>query len=557
MKPSSLCLVLIIAAAAGLRFWGLGFGLPNINCRPDETILVDHALAIGAGDFNPHFFNYPTFHFYLLTLVYGLYFCLGYAGGIFADIRAFQHLYLQDPSSFYLIGRALSAVLGTASVGLVYAIGRHLGGERVGLLGAAFLAGAFLHVRDSHFLTVDIAATFHVLLAYCFALRYCAVGRRANLLLAGLFAGLAVSTKYNMALLMPGLGLAVWFGPQQLEGKSRQIVLLGAVATAAFILGSPYIVLDFPAFWRDFNFERLHAAQGHGIDLGRGWWHHLSFSLPLGLGWPLWAAGILGLVCLGRFYRRPGWVLLSGVLVYYGVAGSSYTVFVRYMVPIIPFLCLAAAVLVDISLKGRSIWPTVLAGGLLVAPSAYAAYQHGRLLVQPDTRLLATHWIEEQIPSGTRLALVGDGVGYPTLARSREWLTRQWEDRRARGAGQWLEWALSWGDYPPTPNYNIVELRAYNPLALRSIWTQYSTADLRRRDIRWVVVHLHPLAYSAVDTTFAIQLEQEGVIEWEIDPFKGRTKRPVYDPIDAYYTPLAGFQGVARPGPALRIYRLP
>ena len=558
MRPSHIGLGFILAVAASLRFWGLAFGLPNLNCRPDETILVDHALAIGAGDLNPHFFNYPSLHFYLLALLYGFYFCLGYLGGIFEDLEAFQYQYLQDPSSFYLIGRGLSALLGTASVALVYAMGRRVGGERVGFLGAAFLAGAFLHVRDSHFLTVDIAATFHILLAYLYAFRYLDSGRRTHLVLAGLFAGLAVSTKYNMALLVPALGVAAW-SAQGRRGreKSGDLALLAVVAMVTFLLSSPFALLDFPAFWRDLNFELLHAMQGHGVDLGRGWWHHLSFSLPLGMGWPLWVAGILGLGCLVVRCRRSGWVLLSGVLVYFGIAGSSYTVFVRYMVPIVPFLCLAAAVLVDALFKGRGVRPIVLVGGFLVAPSVYAAYQHDRLLGQPDTRLLATRWIEEHIPSGDRLALVGDSVGYPALNRTREWLKGQWEDRSAVGGGRWLEWALGWRGFPPAPNYDVVELRARNPLALRSIWTKYSTAALRQGEVRWVVTHQHPLAYSGVDSAFAAQLRREGVLVWELNPFKEREGQPLYDPIDAYYTPLAGFQAVERPGPLMRIYRLP
>ncbi|MDB4698654.1 hypothetical protein OAF45_00760, partial [Candidatus Latescibacteria bacterium] len=67
-------LAAILLVGLALRVWGLAFGLPNISCRPDESTLVHRALAIGAGDPNPHFFNYPSLHFYLLAAVYGAYY---------------------------------------------------------------------------------------------------------------------------------------------------------------------------------------------------------------------------------------------------------------------------------------------------------------------------------------------------------------------------------------------------------------------------------------------------------------------------------------------------
>ena len=115
-----LCLAAIILSAIGLRFWGIGFGLPNVNCRPDESILVHKALSIASGDLNPHFFNYPSFQFYLLALLYGLYFAGGWVVGAFAEVAQFELGYFTDPSAFYAIGRSATAVLGVVSVGIVY-----------------------------------------------------------------------------------------------------------------------------------------------------------------------------------------------------------------------------------------------------------------------------------------------------------------------------------------------------------------------------------------------------------------------------------------------------
>ena len=175
----------ILLAALALRIWGIDFGLPNTLTRPDETTLVHRALAIGAGDLNPHFFRYPSLHFYVLALVYGLYYVAGLATGRFDGVEDFQYEFFTDPSNVFILGRLVSAAMGTASVLLVYYIARRWGGRGAGLLSALFLGVAFLHVRDSHFLTLDVPATFYLLVACEYAWRHLDQPRARTALLAG------------------------------------------------------------------------------------------------------------------------------------------------------------------------------------------------------------------------------------------------------------------------------------------------------------------------------------------------------------------------------------
>src|SRR6185503_5048872 len=97
---------------------------------------------------------YPNFYFYL----------------VYAWIRlllAARSLWIATPDyatllttgglpALILNGRALTAAVGTASVLVVYAIGRRAGGTMLGLVTAALVAGNFLHVRDSHALKPDV-----------------------------------------------------------------------------------------------------------------------------------------------------------------------------------------------------------------------------------------------------------------------------------------------------------------------------------------------------------------------------------------------------------------
>ncbi|PIO08996.1 hypothetical protein COT47_00290, partial [Candidatus Woesearchaeota archaeon CG08_land_8_20_14_0_20_43_7] len=132
-------LVLILALALALRLLGIDFGLPYVF-YPDEAVIVNHAVAFGTGDLNPHYFNYPSLYMYVMFVIYGLIYVVGWLTGIFASTADFARLFFNDVTLFYLPGRLISAVCGVASVAMVYLLGRRTYNVRVGLMSAAFLA---------------------------------------------------------------------------------------------------------------------------------------------------------------------------------------------------------------------------------------------------------------------------------------------------------------------------------------------------------------------------------------------------------------------------------
>ena len=60
----------IVLLAAGARFWGLWFGLPLVEARPDETFVINVARSFLSGEFSPQFYDYPWLDMWLVTLVY-------------------------------------------------------------------------------------------------------------------------------------------------------------------------------------------------------------------------------------------------------------------------------------------------------------------------------------------------------------------------------------------------------------------------------------------------------------------------------------------------------
>ncbi len=550
-----------MAAGLGLRLWGLGFGLPNLQCRPDETTVVNVALSIAAGDPNPHFFNYPTFHLYLLAAADGLWYMANLALGHLRDRAELERQLLTDPSALYLLARFLTAALGTATLAAVYALGRRLSGSLGGLLAAAFLAIAFLHVRDSHFATVDVPAAFYGTVAWVLLLRYAETGRQRDLLAAGAALGVATATKYTLAVFGVALVAAPWLALPAGRGPRaalRSAVGAALVAGAAFCIAAPFCVLDFAAFWRDLGFERLHFAQGHaGIEPGPGWWYHLTFTLARGLGWPLALGGGAGCLWLAIQKAPAGRLLLLGGLAFFFVAGSGRGVFMRYLLPLVPLLCVGAAAIVATLARQGWRWVAVAAAVAMAAPSGAAAWQHNRLLGRTDTRLQAANWIEAHIPDGSTVALVGSDYGMPQIRCSRTTLLEEQADRAVAGQrARRLDRQLALPDYPPRPAYAVVRVQPPGSVPRRSVIAEADLARLRDAGVQWVVTQEHPLVYSQVPARLAADLAQTATIEQVFDPFVGGVGPPVYDPLDAYYIPVGGFAGVNRPGPRLTVYRL-
>ena len=231
----------------------------------------------------------------------------------------------------------------------------------------------------------------------------------------------------------------------------------------------------------------------------------------------------------------------------------------RYMIPVLPILCVAAGVAVARLADGldRRWWSMSAIVVLLALPTLWDTVQHNRLLSRADTRNLATAWIEGNVSAGSRIALVGSEYGYPRLRPTTGWKRARLADLEAAGASAGrLRAQLRHGTTVNEPSYDLIEVRQDNPQNLRSVWMAHSAGTLVDSSIRWVVTQEHPLPFSRVPTALQESLQQVAFEVVSFDPFTAVGEEPQYDPIDAFYTPLAGFVAVARPGPLLRIYKL-
>ncbi len=424
LRSSRLALAAVLIAAAVLRFWALGRGIPYA-VQVDEPEIVERALnMMRSGSLHPHFFDYPGLYIYLQLVVATFRFMAGAMSGEWSALGEAMG------GSFYLWGRAVTAAIGVATVLLVYQAGMRWG-ARHALLAAGLLAVLPLHVRSSHYVLTDTPLTFFVTLALVLSLAAHERGTLAGFVWAGAAAGLAAATKYNgvVALMLPLL--ACWMTVPLRPGRLKVALATIAASGVSFLAFAPYTVLALPEFLDTFaRLAREYRVGRVGDD--PVWLLYLKYLLRHAFQWPalLLAFGGLGLGIV-RLVRGPGrvrWALVVAFpLVYFWMLSTQRIVFARYLLPITPSLCLlvATAVVSGVSLLRRYEIPraprTALIAGLTIAallPPALLAVRSDRDLARTNTVDLAYAWIIQNVPTGAYVVLEQHAMRLPNSYRS-------------------------------------------------------------------------------------------------------------------------------------------
>lgn len=395
-------LFFVLALAFALRLVGIGYGLPAVY-HQDEPMMVHHALAVGTGDWNTHYFVIPPFVSYFLFFLFAAFYGTGHLAGMFADPESFAARFIQDPTWFYLIARfAVPVLFGTATVWLIERTGRRFFSKEIGFLAALFLSVLPLHVQHSHYVYADTPVTFGILALLYRILALSEDRRFRSYLYLGLVLGWATSVKYTAAYAVPVIvGAHAALYRRNLLSKESLLKLFtaGGASLAIFALLAPYTFLD----WTHFMASMRRQSGGESFV---GWTHHLTYSLiggTSGVFLLLAAAGIV--FCL----RAPGYrggVLLGFAALFYLINSAFTQHFARYVLPILPVLAIFAArawTSAGARLKNAAMRRMALA--LIIVhlgwPSAYLDF----LFCRKDTRTQAAEWIESQTRGGEALAV--------------------------------------------------------------------------------------------------------------------------------------------------------
>ena len=515
-----------------VRLCGVEFGLPNIY-HADETIVVNHALAYGTGDLNPHFFRIPPLISYIIFFEYGIYYLLGTIFGSFSSIADFQNLFLEDPTSFYLIGRTTVGVLaGTASVYFIYLLGRRIFSEAVGIISAFFLSLTFLHVRNSHYIYLDIMMVLFIILTYIFIFKFLETGLRRDYVFAGCFAGAATAVKYNAALLLAPFiaGYLINYFTNRNDGKIRSVNTNTVIAFISmgltFIVLNPYCILDMKFFLASF------ASETH-VQGGVGFFHHLKHSLFQGLGMPLFTLCLIGFFYAVCRLSRKLIVFISFPLVFYLVNVNFSQPHARYVLPLIPFLLILAAWFLESTLFKEGM-PTLKAKILITAvsmmvvlPTGIKAVYSDYLFSKKDTRTLAKEWIEDNIPYGSRIA-IDHSFFSPRINPGREQLEEKlnYVLQNQLGTAKENKIRMLMKLNEVRPNYSLYFLNDDEGSSKAFLFSQpflpFRFNELLDRGVQYVIVSNEKLSGS--NAQFYSELKRKGKVVAVFTPYRDKTR---------------------------------
>jgi len=437
--PILLVLVSLVLCAVGIHF-----GLPYLY-HDDEQIIVKRALRFGSGDFNPHFFFYPSLHMYILFLAYGIYFIVGLIFGFFSSVRDFAHLYINNPTGFYLIGRGLSAVFATGIVVMTYLVGKKLYNETVGVLGGLFLIAIPNFVDTAHTIKNDVPMLFILMIFFYIALQIYYTGERKFYVLSGLTLGLATATKYNAIILVPVIVLVhLFYSYRSARGRARvtfknllfspSLVLSGVFVIIGFVAGCPFAVLDFKTFYRHFSGILIFTATDKEFGQSGALLNYSKFVLYIGGNRPL-----LGIICIlgiiaGVFRRKKeDLIVILTILIVYVVCIRQSIQQLQYLYPAFPFLAISGARLVGdsyklINQKLKIVFVIIMS--LILLDPLVQSVLNDYLISQKHARTFAKEWIEANIPENAKILVDNHG---PQLLRSKELIQKQYEQSAKSG----------------------------------------------------------------------------------------------------------------------------
>ena len=414
-RPHALLLLLVVVAGAAVRFYNLGWGAPYYHFHIDEHFVFQGALEIRRDFFSAgeasKFFMYSPLPMYILIGVMEAWEAV--AGPLNLADKA-------DGIRFMVMGRAISAAFGTATIPLVYLIASRVSGRTAGLIAAALTAAGVLHLRDSHFFSVDVALTFFSILAWLGMLHIATGGSRRTYVLTGLAIGGGLLCKYSAAFLLPLTLLAHILAPGRPErsatlktwfGWLMRGAIPGVVAAITFLVLDPFVLLSFDKFRADIaelvvgpmsgEIRAIWGAQFTNIQPRTFWFTNILWW-GLGPAFEIWA--LIGVGWL--LWRRDRLALMAAAfpIVYYLVAGRTILPFARYGVPLVPAMAVMAGAL-SADLLARPVWRRVgqVATASVIAATVLYAAAYMNVFIKPDSRLVASEYLLRRVPEGARI----------------------------------------------------------------------------------------------------------------------------------------------------------
>ena len=370
--------------AAVLRFMHLDAGLRH-EPHEDERVFVSNVeWMIRREDWVPRYFEYPGLLFWILRIAF--------------------MLTNPDGPQAYMVARSAVAVFSCISVVGVTFLGCLWFSRAAGIMAGLLLAVSPVAVHTAHMVRPDSVVHTLILAALACAVPLSGKPRPA---LGWALGAAAVAIKFSAALVFP----ALLIGAALDRMPPLRIVRLSLIALVTFFVLSPWTLL-----------AGLESATGMAQQIGYHYSHGSTvwlpslgrvtlFTLPRALSWPGLGLAVVGLWVLARTPRGLTWI--GFLLIWIGVFSSTSVSFIRFMVPVLGLLSLAAgAGFGELLGNARGLARAALGAWAVAALGLSTAMVRQDLveLGRPSTKDRALDWIEAR-PALVRVGVMPEGLG--------------------------------------------------------------------------------------------------------------------------------------------------
>ncbi len=427
-----ICTAGAILIAVLLRAPTIGSGLPYIDYIDEGYVLHQSIDLLNHRSLDTRWYRYPSLPAYLTVatlIAYSPVYRLGHGHGFRRDLPRDRDLHTSEGDDYDLIsppalivaGRFVAVLLSVMTVVLAGSLACNLAGNRAGQLSLILVATCPALVSRASNVIVDTFATFFALWSLYFCSRLVQeaatgeggeVTRRA--ICAGAAAGLVFASKYTVAVVFAAVALTIVALPVSRTGRLRLLMLASVGFCLAATSMAPAVVFKPDAVFR----EVAAAAHDYGTMTSALGYFGQAVS-RFEVGWPLIIAGVAGLLLMLRSENGRalalGWIVFGTLLVGLFIA-KPFQPF-RNLLPLVPLLCIAAALAFDQALQwaaGRrraALWKAAIALviGAIIITSGVSSYQGmQKRISHRDSRIRAVDWLRERVRKSDRVLAIAE-----------------------------------------------------------------------------------------------------------------------------------------------------
>ncbi|MCL5433163.1 MAG: glycosyltransferase family 39 protein [Patescibacteria group bacterium] len=396
-------LIILLLSGAFLRFYNLNWDQGNMF-HPDERNIANAVTKISFfKQLNPDFFAYGGFSIYLIRAT----------GDVLVRITN-NPVWIHDWGHINLIARFYSALYSTITILFLYHLARKVFNERVALISAFFFTFSVSSIQTSHLGITENFLTLTVVLISLLSLNIFQKPSLKNYIICAIVTGIAIAAKTTAIsfLIFPATAFLINLVLYKKDFSKKILMFLFylILSLCIFSIFSPYTFLSWNKFLESMRYESGVALGTLPVPYTLQFTNTSSYLFQfINLFWQLGPITLilpLGLIFVFiKLIKNKDFkllILLSFPVIYFLYVGMWHTKFIRFMMPVLPFLTIFASYFLYVVIKR-----TKIAGKFLLCLFAlttiFWAFAFFSVYTREQTRISASKWIYKNIPSGSKI----------------------------------------------------------------------------------------------------------------------------------------------------------